>query len=50
MELARKWLQSGEYNINELSLKLGYSTPSHFISAFKKKFATTPKKYLSGKE
>ncbi|MDO4880236.1 MAG: AraC family transcriptional regulator [Capnocytophaga sp.] len=50
MELARKWLQSGEYNINELSIKLGYSTPSHFIAAFKKKFATTPKKYLSGKE
>lgn len=50
MELARKLLESGQYNINELSLKFGYSTPSHFISAFKKKFGTTPKKYLSVKE
>lgn len=49
MELARKLLESKQYNINELSLKLGYSTPSHFISAFKKKFSTTPKKYLMGK-
>ena len=35
-----------EYNVNELSLKLGYSMPSHFIAAFKKKFGTTPKKYI----
>jgi len=25
---------------------VGYSTASHFIAAFKKKFGTTPKKYL----
>jgi len=25
---------------------LGYSTASHFITAFKKKYGTTPKKYL----
>ena len=46
MELARKWLIAEEYNVNELSLKLGYSMPSHFIAAFKKKFGTTPKKYI----
>lgn len=50
MEMARKLLEGGQYNINELSLKLGYSTPSHFISAFKKKFGTTPKRYLLVKE
>lgn len=50
MEQAKKYLESGQYNINELSLKFGYSTPSHFISAFKKKFGTTPKKYISDKE
>lgn len=50
MEMARKLLESNQYNINELSSKFGYSTPSHFISAFKKKFGTTPKKYLSKKE
>jgi len=25
---------------------VGYSTATHFINAFKKKFGTTPKKYL----
>ena len=46
MNEARSMLNSKQYNINEISLKLGYSTSSHFISAFKKKFGTTPKKYL----
>ena len=46
MDFARKLLDSGSYNVNEVGLKIGYSTGSHFISAFKKKFATTPKKYL----
>ena len=46
MDYARKLLDSGSYNVNEVGLKIGYSTGSHFISAFKKKFATTPKKYL----
>jgi len=46
MDTARKLLDSGSYNVNEVGLKIGYSTASHFISAFKKKFGTTPKKYL----
>ena len=46
MEYARNLLDSGSYNVNEVGLKIGYSTGSHFIAAFKKKFATTPKKYL----
>lgn len=46
MDFARKLLDSGSYNVNEVGLKIGYSTGSHFIAAFKKKFATTPKKYL----
>ena len=46
MEFARKLLESGSYNVNEVGLKIGYSTSSHFIAAFKKKFGTTPKKYL----
>jgi AraC-like DNA-binding protein len=48
MDYARKLLDSGSYNVNEVGLKIGYSTGSHFIAAFKKKFATTPKKYLMG--
>ncbi|NRD22077.1 AraC family transcriptional regulator [Winogradskyella litoriviva] len=48
MEVARKLLESGDYNVNEVGLKVGYSTGSHFIAAFKKKFGTTPKKYIMG--
>jgi AraC-like DNA-binding protein len=48
MDYARKLLDSGSYNVNEVGLKIGYSTGSHFIAAFKKKYATTPKKYLMG--
>lgn len=46
MEVARKLLEAGEHNVNEVGHKVGYSTSSHFISAFKKKYGTTPKKYL----
>lgn len=46
MEYARKLLDSGEYNVNEVGLKVGYSTASHFIASFRKKFGTTPKKYI----
>lgn len=46
MEMARKMLETNQYNVNEVGLKVGYSTSSHFIAAFKKKYGTTPKKYL----
>ena len=46
MELARKLLESGAHNVNEVGLKVGYSTASHFIAAFKKHYGTTPKKYI----
>jgi AraC-like DNA-binding protein len=46
MEYARKLLDSGSYNVNEVGLQIGYSTASHFIAAFKKKYGITPKKYL----
>lgn len=46
MEVARQLLETGSHNVNEVGLKIGYSTASHFITAFKKKFGTTPKKYL----
>ena len=46
MDEASRMLNSQKYNVNEVGLKLGYSTASHFISAFKKKYGTTPKKYL----
>ncbi len=46
MEFARKMLETGQHNVNEVGLRVGYSTASHFISAFKKKYGTTPKKYM----
>ncbi len=46
MEFSRKLLGEGELNVNEVGLRIGYSTASHFIAAFKKKFGTTPKKYV----
>ncbi|MFT7407770.1 MAG: AraC family transcriptional activator of pyochelin receptor [Flavobacteriaceae bacterium] len=47
MEYGRKLLVSGAYNVNEVGLKIGYSTASHYIAAFRKKYGTTPKKYLT---
>ena len=46
MEVARKLLETGNNNVTEVGLKVGYSTASHFIAAFKKKYGTTPKKYI----
>ncbi len=46
MDVARKLLEAGTHNVNEVGLKIGYSTASHFIAGFKKKYGTTPKKYI----
>jgi len=48
LEKAREMLESRKYNISEVSDHIGYSTPSHFIAAFKKKYGTTPKKFMGG--
>ncbi len=50
IEYARKLLDEGSHNVNEVGLMVGYSTSSHFIAAFKKKYGTTPKKYLMSLE
>ena len=46
MQVSKRLLSSGNYNVNEVALRVGYSTATHFINAFKNKFGTTPKKYL----
>ena len=46
MEFARKLLEANQHNVNEVGLKIGYSTSSHFIAAFKKKYGTTPKQHV----
>ena len=45
METARKLLEIEQRQIKDISNHVGYSNPSHFIAAYKKKFGITPKKY-----
>ncbi len=46
MEHARKLLDARSQKVNEVSEVIGYSNPSHFIAAFKRKYGITPKKYV----
>lgn len=48
MERARQLLAEGSLNVNEVGLEIGYSAASHFIAAFKRKYGTTPKRYVMG--
>jgi len=45
MELAKNLLLEQQLNVNEIALQLGYSTSSHFIAAFKRKYGITPKQF-----
>lgn len=45
MELSKKLLQENQLNVNEIALQLGYSSSSHFIAAFKRKYGITPKQF-----
>lgn len=45
MEQAKNLLQQKKMNVNEISTHLGYTTSSHFIAAFKKKYGSTPKQF-----
>ena len=46
MDQARILLDTDQYQVSEVAYRIGYSNPSHFIAAFRKKFGLTPKKYL----
>lgn len=46
MEEARKMLESGSHNVSEVAPLVGYSSASHFITAFKRKYGVTPKQFL----
>ncbi len=46
LDHSRVLLDSDKYQVNEVAYQIGYTNPSHFIAAFKKKFGITPKKYL----
>ncbi len=49
LDNARVLLDSKKYQVAEVAYRIGYTNPSHFIAAFKKKFGITPKKYLMAK-
>ena len=46
MEQARKMLTVDRSRIKEVAVEVGYSNPSHFIAAYKRKFGVTPKQHL----
>jgi AraC-like DNA-binding protein len=49
LDHARVLLDTKKFQVNEVAYQIGYTNPSHFIAAFKKKFGVTPKKYLMSK-
>lgn len=49
LDTARHLLDSGRYKVNDTAFQIGYTNPSHFIAAFRKKFGMTPKKYLTAR-
>ena len=49
MDYARKLLNLKKQNINEVAGIVGYSSATHFIAAFKRKFGITPKQYVLNK-
>ena len=46
MEHARKLLTVNNTRIKEVAAQVGYSNPSHFIAAYKKRFGITPKQHV----
>ncbi len=46
MEEAKKMLSKGVLNVSQIAPIVGYSSASHFITAFKRKYNVTPKQYL----
>ncbi|MGB0837846.1 MAG: helix-turn-helix domain-containing protein [Flavobacteriaceae bacterium] len=47
LDYAKNLLVEQGLSVSEVANLVGYSNSSHFIAAFKKKFNTTPKKYIS---
>ncbi len=45
MEEAKKMLVDGALNVSEIAPIIGYSSSSHFITAFKRKYGVTPKQF-----
>lgn len=46
LEFALHKLEQNRQMVKDISFEIGYENPSHFISAFKKKYGLTPKQYI----
>ena len=49
LNLSKKLLAEGQWQVAEIADKIGYTSSSHFIEAFRKKFGNTPKKFMLSK-
>jgi len=47
MEKARELLQTSEMSIEEIAIRVGFTSPSYFYKVFKKTHGTTPNSYRS---
>ena len=45
LEIAKARLEEGKTKVKDIAYEIGYENPSHFISAFKKKYGITPKQF-----
>lgn len=45
LEQTMQLLEKGNYTVNEIMERTGFSNQSHFFRSFKKKFGTTPREY-----
>lgn len=50
IEKVKEWLVYGEFNLNEMAFKLGYSSVSHLSSQFKKVTGFTPSQFKKLKD
>jgi len=49
LDHALRLMVNERVKVQEAAGAIGYSNPSHFIAAFKKKFGVTPKQYMMGR-
>ncbi len=49
-EKSLEMLESGKYLIRDIAFAVGFQNPSHFISAFKQRFHTTPKQWIKSRQ
>ncbi|MEH1855144.1 MAG: AraC family transcriptional regulator [Nostoc sp.] len=50
MERAKRWLREGNLTVLDVAIMTGYSNPTHFSVAFKRKFGISPSQCRLGKK